>query len=96
MIIHVFLKTQSGPVCLDSFLQEVYKLVGPSKNQNNWSLNVNAINSHILVCFHNNDRKRVFSNKIVKIFWPVMSAELCWPVKAAFVPVCKPVSQAAS
>ena len=34
MIIHVFLKTQSGPVCLDSFLQEVYKLVGPSKNQN--------------------------------------------------------------
>ena len=59
-------------------------------------LNVNAINSHILVCFHNNDRKRVFSNKIVKIFWPVMSAELCWPVKAGFVPVCKSVSQAAS
>ena len=27
MIIHVFLNAQSGPVCLDSFLQEVCKLV---------------------------------------------------------------------
>ena len=68
MIVHVFLKTPSASVSLDSFLQEVCKLVGPSKNQNNWSLNVNAINLHILVCFNNNDGKRVFSNKIVKIF----------------------------
>ena len=30
--------------------------------------------------------KQVFSNKMGKIFWPVMSAELYWPVKAVFVP----------
>ena len=93
MIIHVFLETKSGPVCLDSFLQKFVNLSGHQKNQNNWSLNVNAINLRILVCFNNNDGKQVFSNKIVKIFWPFMSAELYWSVKAGFAHVCMCVSK---
>ena len=75
------------------FYKKFVNLSGHQKNQNNWSLNVNAINSHILVCFNNNDGKQVFSNKIVKIFWPFMSAELYWPVKAGFAHVCMCVSK---
>ena len=37
------------------------------------------------MCF-NNYMKLVFSKKMEKIFWPTMSAELYWPVKADFVP----------